>query len=349
MVYLPNRYPLRQVIHWQSPHGLAPVTGQPSDGNGEPNLWPFPSSLSERLRTGPVPDASGNAVLEGASALKFALAVGHQDKPNAPPVFTPVNAFAWATLVEIGVKRVMAGSAGNVAVKNDYLISGADSANRDLLYRLWTHMADPSYADTATIHILSKADPASQSSRGVISQDLAAADTAVIKTNLSTTTKPGRVPGAPARGGGRPRAAHVRRHDRQPEGLPAPDLGMRDRQLRRLLPQLHRSRHAGRAARRSVRHPGRGGDSTAGDLRLAAAHRRHPREPAADAQGLELRGCSATASISTMPSCWSRRRNYARRRGARASATCGRRWALPRCAISSRSTSRSRYCCKRAS
>ncbi|MFN3387345.1 MAG: LysM peptidoglycan-binding domain-containing protein [Allosphingosinicella sp.] len=190
MAYAPNKYPLRQVIHWQSPHGLTPVTGQPSDGNSEPNIWPFPSTLCERLLGGPASDSGGLARSEDETALKFAIAVGHREVPNAPPTFTPVDSFAWGSLLEIAIKRVTAGSAGNVAVKNDYLISGVDPASRETLYRLWTHMADPAYADRAEIHVLSRADPASQSGRGVISQDLAAAHTAVIKTNLSTTSNP---------------------------------------------------------------------------------------------------------------------------------------------------------------
>jgi hypothetical protein len=190
IAYAPNRYPLRQVVHWQSPHGLKPVTGQPSGDNGEPNIWLFPSSLCERLIGGPAPNSGGGEGTGDSTSLKFAIAVGHQETPNAPPVFTPVASFAWATLVEIGVKRVVAGSAGAEKVGNDYLVSGADPANRDTLYRLWTHMAQPSYADSAEIHVLSRADPAGQSAAGVISQDLVAAGTAVIKTNLSTTTHP---------------------------------------------------------------------------------------------------------------------------------------------------------------
>jgi LysM repeat protein len=190
MAYAPNKYPLRQVIHWQSPHGLTPVTGQPSDGNSEPNIWPFPSTLCERLLGGPAPDSGGLALSEDETALKFVIAVGHQEVPNASPTFTPVDSFAWGSLVEIGVKRVTTGSAGNVAVKNDYLISGVDPSSRETLYRLWTHMADPSYADTAQIYVLSRADPASQGGRGVISQDVMVANTAVIKTNLSTTSNP---------------------------------------------------------------------------------------------------------------------------------------------------------------
>ncbi|WP_117190400.1 LysM peptidoglycan-binding domain-containing protein [Rhizobium terrae] len=183
MAYTPNRYPLRQVVHWQSPHGLAPVTGEASNGNGEPNIWNFPPALMERLSA-----ATGGT--DAATTLKFAIAIGRQPAPNAPPVYTPVGSFAWGTVIDLGVKRVMAGSAGNIAVKNDYLLSGIDPASREALYRLWTYMADPSYADQADLYVLCRADPASQSGRGVISQDLVTASTAVLKTNLSTVNNP---------------------------------------------------------------------------------------------------------------------------------------------------------------
>ncbi len=190
MAYVPNRYALRHVIHWQSATGLAPVTGASTGGNGEPNIWLFPDNLLNRL-TGPAADHTGATPgLEQTTTLKFDLAVGRQEKPNQPPQYTPVDNFAYGTMVEIGLKQVKAGTYSNDTVPNDYLVAGADPDNRDLLFELWTYMADPGYTDTANLYLLFPADPASQASQGFISENVVSANTAVLKTNLSTTNTP---------------------------------------------------------------------------------------------------------------------------------------------------------------
>lgn len=196
MTYVPNRYALRHVIHWQSATGLSPVTGASTGGNGEPNIWLFPDNLLNRL-AGPAADHTGTGLgLEPATTLRFNLAVGRREKSDQPPKYTAVENFAYGTMVEIGLKLVKAGTYSNVKVPNAYLVAGTDPDNRDLLYELWTYMSEPGYIDTAGLYLLLPADPASQAGQGVISQNLTAKNTAVLKSNLSTVNTPAEGPGA---------------------------------------------------------------------------------------------------------------------------------------------------------
>ena len=183
MTYVPNRYALRQVLHWQSPDGLAPVTGSVSILPGEPNIWLFPDTLRNRLNS-----AAQRPGASETSSLAFDLAVARQEKPNQPPVYSAVDNFAWGTLIDLQIKTVKVNAGAEDTVANDYLMLGADPNNRDLLYALWMYMTNEGASDTPNLYILFSSDPASQSSTGVSSDLLSPATTALLKSNLSTTT-----------------------------------------------------------------------------------------------------------------------------------------------------------------
>lgn len=193
MAYSPNRYSLEHVIHWQSPTGLDPIISTGAGAAGEPNIWMFPDTLRNRLTIGPSPEANGlRAAAVESGKLQFRLSVGRQEKPNTPVHYDPVENFAWGTMIELQIKQVMSGDFSDQAVSNDYLMVGADPAGRDLLYQLWMYMSGEGKNDPAALYILFSSDPARQGAQGVASDRIDAAQTELLKTNLSTTsTQPG--------------------------------------------------------------------------------------------------------------------------------------------------------------
>lgn len=183
MRYEPNRYALKQVVLWQSPTGLTPVTGSPSALPGEPNIWLFPDTLRNRLEASNLHQGDAET-----STLAFTIAVARREKPNQPPVYMPVDNFTWGTVVNLEVKQVQTNDFSDETVANDYIMVGADPTNRDLLYELWLYMHNEGASDTANLYILAASDPASQADQGVISEILNPATTVLLKSNLSTTS-----------------------------------------------------------------------------------------------------------------------------------------------------------------
>ncbi|MEO8381654.1 MAG: LysM domain-containing protein [Acidobacteriota bacterium] len=180
MAYAPNRYSLGQSIHWQTPDGTVVVTPSANtNAAGEPLLWPFPDTLLQRL-------ANAAAGTTGTSEPQFTLTIGVQSDPNAPIVTTPVDLFAWATVVDLTVQLVRQPDNTIINVNNDYQMFGADQDGRGTLQALWSYMN--AVADPAAIYLLFAADPADPNGDGLVSASVDPLATLVLKTNLSTVS-----------------------------------------------------------------------------------------------------------------------------------------------------------------
>ena len=182
---IPQRYSLQQSYHWQASETIALPPGAsalPPPLAGQPSILMFPPALLATIAqtasgpTGPTPpyrlDAAGTlAAVETATQ--------------------PLNAYSWATAVQLRVRLVPAPDGSNLA--NAYQLVGADQAGRDLLLAAWSRMeAMPPAADR--VYLLYTPNPAGGNPNGLASDVLSQTSTFVLKTNLSTVTHSGDAP-----------------------------------------------------------------------------------------------------------------------------------------------------------
>jgi len=175
------RYPLTQVIPWQTTDG--PTLPVPTPASASPSLWLLSADVMAKAGA-------------GQSASRFSL---EQATPQAGPKgpTSEVSGYAWATLVRFGVRRIP-GLAGTVEVL------GADGAHRQrialVLEYLGTLSDRPARAaampprppgEHAWLKLLWQLPPTPGQRPGLTSLPLAASATWIVQTNLSTETRSG--------------------------------------------------------------------------------------------------------------------------------------------------------------
>ncbi|HEX2078549.1 MAG TPA: LysM peptidoglycan-binding domain-containing protein, partial [Longimicrobium sp.] len=165
------RHGVQQRIAWQTTESIALPNpgGAPVPRTGMPSLWPFTGDLLATAAAFP------------ADELQLCR-TDPQLGPGAPPV--ALSRFAWATRVEVGIRRIP-GRAGT------YEAFGTDTAGRQVLLDAWRYLTRAGQTDTATVHLLYAPSPAAGLPTGLASVPLDAGRSYLVKTNLSTETHSG--------------------------------------------------------------------------------------------------------------------------------------------------------------
>lgn len=177
-------FQLSSTIHWQAAEH-PPLAGTPPSGSpGEPSIWLLPESLRQAAAQGPQPTPA-------YALCSLSLA--------APPEAEGVDlgAYAWAVHVPFTVLRVAAppppGADPAAAgwLPSTYLIDSVDEAGEDVLRELTIHLAQNQRTEAETqLALLYPPGPAGESPNGLASGATAAAPPYILKTNLSTETRP---------------------------------------------------------------------------------------------------------------------------------------------------------------
>jgi LysM repeat protein len=174
---VPPRIALQEHITWQAavrPSGClggGAVTGNPS-------IWLFPDPLVLQIE-------ASSAATPGTPLLYEVVVSKHTD-PSKPVTAEQAGCYAWGTVVDFTVSLP---TTSDPSVANAYVIGGADDVGAELLRDLYTYLAGGS--DGATLYLLYSPNPSSSNASGLISDQLNAGSTYILKTNLSTLTHSG--------------------------------------------------------------------------------------------------------------------------------------------------------------
>lgn len=159
------RYPLEQVIRWQTTQAIT-LPGAGDALSGTLSLWPFGSTLL--------------ALAAKSPAAEYELI--RVDAAADPTALIAVDRSAWATQIRIRINRIP-GRADLCEVR------GADSAGRETLLLLWQALA----TQPAALSILYELSAGAGLPPGLTSTALDPAATYIVKTNLSTQTQNSRI------------------------------------------------------------------------------------------------------------------------------------------------------------
>lgn len=173
---LPKRIVLQNHIAWQAavaPPGCLAT----SVTTGNPSVWLFPDSLILQIEAAA---AQGQALFETVAGRD--VSAGQADDAQQ------VGCYAWGTIVDFTVTLPPTDGASS-SVSNAYVIGGADDAGAALLQDLYTYLT--THNDTASLYLLYSPNPTSGNPTGLSSDQLNAASTFIVKTNLSTLTHSG--------------------------------------------------------------------------------------------------------------------------------------------------------------
>ena len=188
----PIRYNLQQSFHWQSstppdlplgptgsaaPLGATGTTGQVTQGAGEPSIWLFPDTLLARLAGGPTGSTPPYDLEEVTAG------------PDGAARQQTVSRYAWVAAVPVQVQQVKAAAEDETA--NGYLMLGADQTGSGVLLEAWSYLERAGNHDDAQLYLLYTPNVTSGNGSGLASDQLDAANTYLLKTNLSTVTHSG--------------------------------------------------------------------------------------------------------------------------------------------------------------
>ncbi|MBI3422134.1 MAG: LysM peptidoglycan-binding domain-containing protein [Acidobacteria bacterium] len=175
----PPRLALQNHIAWQA--AVLPGGCLSSGGvAGNPSLWLFPDSLVQQL-------AAANA--QNSTALLYELVAAKHHDPSQPVTADEANCYAWATIVDVEI-ALPATDQPTPAVANAYVINGADDTGAALLQQVYQYLSTHS-GTGAALYLLYSPNPASGNPSGLVSDQLDAAASYLLKTNLSTLTHSG--------------------------------------------------------------------------------------------------------------------------------------------------------------
>lgn len=168
---VPVRHGLSQMVIWQvaSRPDLPSVgTAAEAPAVGMPSFWPFGSDLAAIA-------AAGDG---GAWQL---YRTDPEKGPDAPAL--PINRFAWASLIDIGISRIP-------GRPHTASVTGADTAGRQLLLELWRYL-ESHPDDDATLFFGFRLSPAAGLPGGLASTGIDRTASYIVRTNLSTETRSG--------------------------------------------------------------------------------------------------------------------------------------------------------------
>lgn len=182
--YQPLHYSLQNPLPWQAA-ALPAGTCFSNAGQAvtEPTLWPLPAALAARL-------ATDNGAASGAAAF-YELDVSTYINATVGLQTSEVGCYTWATTVPCVVQQIQAASGAGQEMTNTYLVNGADDTGKQTLFDLLNYLTASGQTDSAQICLLYAPNPASANAKGYVSDQLNAAQTFVLKTNLSTLSHSG--------------------------------------------------------------------------------------------------------------------------------------------------------------
>ncbi|MEM9544893.1 MAG: LysM domain-containing protein [Bacteroidota bacterium] len=173
-------YSLQGHLHWQSSKALAFPNQNTANTptTGEPSLWIFPASLLSKINN------------TAFASQNFTL---HALTENVVSSTTPaVELYMWATMIEFQVRIIADPNKAGSSLPNSYEILGASNADRDRLQQLWDYLTPlPAAETTPVIHLLYPPNATSKNPNGLLSDNIEAGKTFLLKTNLSTDTSSG--------------------------------------------------------------------------------------------------------------------------------------------------------------
>ncbi|MGH2944912.1 MAG: LysM peptidoglycan-binding domain-containing protein [Solirubrobacteraceae bacterium] len=163
----PVRHALSPPVSWTA--GQPPTLPGGSTG-GSFSLWRLPPSLIAQVEAAATPPAYDMMTAPKGSAAA------------APE---PVASYAWATWLPLTIRRVAAPGGG--WIPGTYVLVGAGEADRDVLLELWQAVATDTGQTPQLFLLHAGPSPSDQ----LVADALDTANTAVLKTNTSTTTHSG--------------------------------------------------------------------------------------------------------------------------------------------------------------
>lgn len=163
----PRTYGLDHHLELQASSPLPIPTSGGGALTGNPSLWPFPAALL--------------ALARAATATPYELIAAPPDGKTAPYTLTSAT---FATTLPFGVRRLDEG-------EGVYALLGADTADRQLLLALWRYLADPATPAGTQAYLAVAPSPDAGNASGLAVLALDAAQTYLLKTNLSTETRSG--------------------------------------------------------------------------------------------------------------------------------------------------------------
>lgn len=169
---VPVRHGLPQRVLWQTavrPNFAA--FGGPNTGPviGMPSLWPFTPALA------------AIAAREDGKGWQI-YRTDPERGPDAPAL--PVNAFAWASMIDIRLSRIP-------GRPHTAELIGADPVGRQQLLLLWQYLKSAGDTDRASLFFGFQLSPAAGLAAGLASPASDPDKTYVVRTNLSTETRSG--------------------------------------------------------------------------------------------------------------------------------------------------------------
>jgi hypothetical protein len=165
---VPRTYGLDHHIELQSPLAL-PVPGDATSLAGSASLWPFPDALLSRAMA--------------SSATPFEI-VRAQHRIDMPARSDTVQNATFATLLPFGIRRLD-------KQEHVYELRGANTADRQVLLRLWQYLKEASTPAGTQAFLLLPPAPNAGNPTGLSVLPADSALTFLLKTNETTDTAPG--------------------------------------------------------------------------------------------------------------------------------------------------------------
>ncbi|MEZ4783418.1 MAG: LysM peptidoglycan-binding domain-containing protein [Candidatus Kapaibacterium sp.] len=175
---VPSRIAILNHIAWQAAE-MPELDKKAGGGTGNPSIWLFPDDLILKIGEG-----TGST---SASSLLYELVRATQTGPNTLDT-EQIATYAWGTVVNIPISLpVTDGPTPSTA--NTYVINGADDTGANLLQQVYSYLSGAQGAsDSATLYLLYSPNPSGGNPSGLISDQITAETTYLLKTNLSTLT-----------------------------------------------------------------------------------------------------------------------------------------------------------------
>ena len=175
-VVVPRRFPLGEAVSWHA--ASVPGWAEGAETAGDPVILPLPGSLASLLREVPGRTADPRLVVRPPAA-----------PGEAPHAACDVDVRAWATRVELEVRRAPDPGRPGAFLPSVVEVFGSDGGGRRRLLELIEHLRDHPER-VARIHLLRASDPTAPGGAALRSDAVEPGEVVLLKTNLSTWTRP---------------------------------------------------------------------------------------------------------------------------------------------------------------
>lgn len=172
-------FALKSAIEWQYPGEIAlPVGQRGPEVVVTPTIWQLSPALLHTLQH-PPPETD----------LALRLRVATQPRPNDPIQHADVGNYAWATLVQVTLRKIPPNPDAPV-LANTYEVIGADETGIVYVERLLRHLKTYGEGVIEQIQLLYRPSQTGDAAQGLQSEANGAYKMALVKGNLSTETNP---------------------------------------------------------------------------------------------------------------------------------------------------------------